>query len=275
MTSDAPVKPAETSAHHAVDVPAMNIEAVKSIYKFEMARFFRTWMQSVLSPVISTSLYFVVFGAAIGSRITEIEGVTYGAFIVPGLIMLMILTQSVSNGSFGIFFPKFLGTIYELLSAPVSAMEIVLGYVGAAASKSLILGVIVLLTAGFFVPIRIDHPLWMLFFLVSTAVAFSLLGFIIGIVVKGMDQLQVVPLLIIMPLTFLGGVFYPLSVLPPLWHTISLFNPIVYLISGFRWSFYSVADVDVAISLGMTVGFLAIELAIVAWIFRTGYRIKT
>jgi ABC-2 type transport system permease protein len=275
MTSDAPVKPAETSAHAAVDVPAMNIEAVKSIYKFEMARFFRTWMQSVLSPVISTSLYFVVFGAAIGSRITEIEGVTYGAFIVPGLIMLMILTQSVSNGSFGIFFPKFLGTIYELLSAPVSAMEIVLGYVGAAASKSLILGVIVLLTAGFFVPIRIDHPLWMLFFLVSTAVAFSLLGFIIGIVVKGMDQLQVVPLLIIMPLTFLGGVFYPLSVLPPLWQTISLFNPIVYLISGFRWSFYSVADVDVAISLGMTVGFLAIELMIVAWIFRTGYRIKT
>jgi ABC-2 type transport system permease protein len=275
MTSDAPVKPAETSARPAVEVPAMNLEAVKSIYKFEMARFFRTWMQSVLSPVISTSLYFVVFGAAIGSRITEVEGVTYGAFIVPGLIMLMILTQSVSNGSFGIFFPKFLGTIYELLSAPVSAMEIVLGYVGAAASKSLVLGVIVLLTAGLFVPIRIDHPLWMLFFLVSTAVAFSLLGFIIGIVVKGMDQLQVVPLLIIMPLTFLGGVFYPLSVLPPLWQTISLFNPIVYLISGFRWSFYSVADVDVAISVGMTVVFLAIELAIVAWIFRTGYRIKT
>jgi ABC-2 type transport system permease protein len=274
MTSDAPVKTAETSARPIVEAAAINFEAVKSIYRFEMSRFFRTWMQSVLSPVISTSLYFVVFGAAIGSQITEVVGVSYGAFIVPGLIMMMILTQSVANGSFGIFFPKFLGTIYELLSAPVSAIEIVLGYVGAAASKSLVLGVIVLLTAGFFVAIRVDHPLWMLFFLVSTAVAFSLLGFIIGIVVKGMDQLQVVPLLIIMPLTFLGGVFYPLSVLPPFWQTVSLFNPIVYLISGFRWSFYSVADVDVAISIGMTIAFLAVELLIVGWIFRTGYRIK-
>ena len=274
MTSDAPVKPAETPVRPALDVPAMNLEAVKSIYRFEMSRFFRTWMQSVMSPVISTSLYFVVFGAAIGSQITDVEGVSYGAFIVPGLIMMMILTQSVANGSFGIFFPKFLGTIYELLSAPVSAMEIVSGYVGAAASKSLVLGIIVLLTAGFFVAIRIDHPLWMLFFLVSTAVAFSLLGFIIGIVVKGMDQLQVVPLLIIMPLTFLGGVFYPLNVLPPLWQTVSLFNPIVYLISGFRWSFYSVADVDITISIVMTLALLVVELVIVAWIFRTGYRIK-
>ncbi len=272
MTSDAPA--AESSARPVVEAAAINLEAVKSIYRFEMSRFFRTWMQSVLSPVISTSLYFVVFGAAIGSQITEVVGVSYGAFIVPGLIMMMILTQSVANGSFGIFFPKFLGTIYELLSAPVSAMEIVLGYVGAAASKSLVLGVVVLLTAAFFVAIRVDHPLWMLFFLVSTAVTFSLLGFIIGIVVKGMDQLQVVPLLIIMPLTFLGGVFYPLSVLPPLWQTVSLFNPIVYLISGFRWSFYSVADVDVAISIGMTIVFLAVELLIVGWIFRTGYRIK-
>jgi ABC-2 type transport system permease protein len=271
--SDIPAKTSDA----LVQPPAMrmNLEAVKAIYTFEMSRFFRTWIQSVISPVLSTSLYFVVFGAAIGGRIAEVEGVTYGAFIVPGLIMLMILTQSVANGSFGIFFPKFLGTIYELLSAPVSSMEIVLGYVGAAASKSLILGIIVLMTAGFFVPIRIDHPLWMLFFLVATAVAFSLLGFIIGIVVKAMDQLQTVPLLIIMPLTFLGGVFYPLSVLPPFWQTVSLFNPIVYLISGYRWSFYSISDVNIAISLGVTVLFLAIELAIVAWIFRTGYRIKT
>ncbi len=253
----------------------MNLQAIKAIYWFEMARTIRTWIQSIISPVISTSLYFVVFGSAIGSRITEIDGVSYGAFIVPGLIMLMILTQSVSNGSFGIFFPKFLGTIYELLSAPVSAMEIVFGYVGAAASKSLILGIIVLLTAGFFVPIRIDHPVWMLFFLVATAVTFSLLGFIIGILVKGMDQLQTVPLLIITPLTFLGGTFYSLSVLPPFWHTVSLFNPIVYLISGFRWSFYGISDVNVGISLGATLAFLAVELAIVAWIFRTGYRLKS
>jgi ABC-2 type transport system permease protein len=252
----------------------MNWRAILAIYKFEMARTWRTPLGSILSPVISTSLYFVVFGAAIGSRIQEVNGVDYGAFIVPGLIMMMIVTQSVSNGSFGIFFPKFLGTIYELLSAPVSSMEIVLGYVGAAASKSLLLGLIVLLTAGFFVPIRIDHPMWMLFFLVATAVAFSLLGFIIGIVVKGMDHLQTVPLLIIMPLSFLGGVFYPLNVLPPVWQVVSLFNPIVYLISGFRWSFYGVADVQIGISLGATLAVLLVELAIVAWIFRTGYRIK-
>ena len=252
----------------------MNFEAIKAIYKFEMARTFRTPLQSIISPVISTSLYFVVFGAAIGSRITEIEGVSYGAFIVPGLIMLMILTQSVSNGSFGIFFPKFLGTIYELLSAPVSYLEIVVGYVGAAATKSLILGVLVLATAGFFVPLRIDHPLWMLLFLVLTAVTFSLVGFIIGILAKGMEQLQTVPLLIITPLTFLGGTFYSLSVLPPFWQTVSYFNPVVYLISGFRWSFYGVADVNVAVSLGITLAFLAACLVIIAWIFRTGYRLK-
>ena len=252
----------------------MNFEAIKAIYKFEMARTFRTPLQSIISPVISTSLYFVVFGAAIGSRITEIEGVSYGAFIVPGLIMLMILTQSVSNGSFGIFFPKFLGTIYELLSAPVSYLEIVVGYVGAAATKSLILGVLVLATAGFFVPLRIDHPLWMLLFLVLTAATFSLVGFIIGILAKGMEQLQTVPLLIITPLTFLGGTFYSLSVLPPFWQTVSYFNPVVYLISGFRWSFYGVADVNVALSLGITLAFLAACLVIIAWIFRTGYRLK-
>jgi ABC-2 type transport system permease protein len=252
----------------------MNFEAIKAIYKFEMARTFRTPMQSIISPVISTSLYFIVFGAAIGSRITEIEGVSYGAFIVPGLIMLMILTQSVSNGSFGIFFPKFLGTIYELLSAPVSYLEIVIGYVGAAATKSLILGVLVLATAGFFVPLRIDHPVWMLVFLVLTAVTFSLVGFIIGILAKGMEQLQTVPLLIITPLTFLGGTFYSLGVLPPFWQTVSLFNPVVYLISGFRWSFYGIADVNVAISLGITLAFLAACLVITAWIFRTGYRLK-
>lgn len=252
----------------------MNFEAIKAIYKFEMARTFRTPMQSIISPVISTSLYFIVFGAAIGSRITEIEGVSYGTFIVPGLIMLMILTQSVSNGSFGIFFPKFLGTIYELLSAPVSYLEIVIGYVGAAATKSLILGVLVLATAGFFVPLRIDHPLWMLLFLVLTAVTFSLVGFIIGILAKGMEQLQTVPLLIITPLTFLGGTFYSLSVLPPVWQTVSYFNPVVYLISGFRWSFYGIADVNVAISLGMTLAFLTACLVIIAWIFRTGYRLK-
>ncbi len=252
----------------------MNFEAIKAIYKFEMARTFRTPLQSIISPVISTSLYFVVFGAAIGSRITEIEGVSYGAFIVPGLIMLMILTQSVSNGSFGIFFPKFLGTIYELLSAPVSYLEIIIGYVGAAATKSLILGVLVLATAGFFVPLRIDHPLWMLLFLVLTAVTFSLVGFIIGILAKGMEQLQTVPLLIITPLTFLGGTFYSLSVLPPFWQAVSYFNPVVYLISGFRWSFYGIADVNVAISLGITLAFLAACLVIIGWIFRTGYRLK-
>ncbi|MHB1111322.1 MAG: ABC transporter permease [Devosia sp.] len=250
------------------------MEAVKAIYKFEMARTFRTPLQSIISPVISTSLYFIVFGAAIGARVTEIEGVSYGAFIVPGLIMLMILTQSVSNGSFGIFFPKFLGTIYELLSAPVSSLETVIGYVGAAASKSLILGVLVLATAGFFVPLRIDHPVWMLVFLVLTAVTFSLVGFIIGIWAKGMEQLQTVPLLIITPLTFLGGTFYSLGVLPPFWQAVSLFNPVVYLISLFRWSFYSISDVNIGVSLAMAAAFLAVCLGIVAWMFRTGYRLK-
>jgi ABC-2 type transport system permease protein len=253
----------------------MNIEAIKAIYKFEMARTFRTPLQSIISPVISTSLYFIVFGAAIGSRITEIEGVSYGAFIVPGLIMLMLLTQSVSNASFGIFFPKFLGTIYELLSAPVSSLEIATGYVGAAATKSIIIGAIVLATAGFFVPLRIEHPVWMVGFLLLTAVTFSLVGFIIGIWAKGMEQLQTVPLLIITPLTFLGGSFYSIKVLPEFWQTVSLFNPVVYLVSGFRWSFYGVADVHVGISLGMTLFFLVVCLAIVAWIFRTGYRLKT
>ncbi|WP_332688353.1 ABC transporter permease [Devosia sp.] len=252
----------------------MNVEAIKAIYKFEMARTFRTPLQSIISPVISTSLYFIVFGAAIGSRITEIEGVSYGAFIVPGLIMLMLLTQSVSNASFGIFFPKFLGTIYELLSAPVSSLEITIGYVGAAATKSIIIGAIVLATAGFFVPLRIDHPFSMLAFLVLTAVTFSLVGFIIGIWAKGMEQLQTVPLLIITPLTFLGGSFYSIKVLPEFWQTVSLFNPVVYLVSGFRWSFYSISDVDVGISLGMTLLFLVVCLGIVAWIFRTGYRLK-
>lgn len=253
----------------------MNFEAIKAIYKFEMARTFRTPLQSLISPVISTSLYFVVFGAAIGSRITEIEGVSYGAFILPGLIMLMILTQSVANGSFGIYFPKFLGTIYELLSAPVSSFETVVGYVGAAATKSIILGVLVLITAAFFIPIRIDHPFWMMAFLVLTAVTFSLVGFIIGIWAKGMEQLQTVPLLIITPLTFLGGTFYSLSVLPPFWQAVSLFNPVVYLISGFRWAFYGISDVDITISVAVTLGFLAICLGIVSWMFRTGYRLKS
>jgi ABC-2 type transport system permease protein len=253
----------------------MNIYAVRAIYLFEMARTGRTLMQSILSPVISTALYFVVFGAAIGTRITEIEGVSYGAFIVPGLIMLMLLTQSVSNASFGIYFPKFVGTIYEILSAPISYIEIVLGYVGAAATKSIILGLIVLATAGLFVPLRIAHPFWMLAFLVLTAVSFSLFGFIIGIWADGFEKLQVIPLLILTPLTFLGGTFYSLSVLPPFWQTVTLFNPLVYLISGFRWSFYGVADVSVEVSLAATLGFLAVCLAIVWWIFKTGYRLKS
>ena len=253
----------------------MNLSAVRAIYTYEMARTGRTLMQSILSPVISTSLYFVVFGAAIGSRIPEIEGVTYGAFIVPGLIMLLLLTQSVANASFGIYFPKFVGTIYEILSAPISYIEIVLGYVGAAASKSIILGVIILATAGLFVPLRIDHPLWMLAFLVLTAVTFSLFGFIIGIWADGFEKLQVIPLLIITPLTFLGGTFYSVNVLPPFWQTVTLLNPLVYLISGFRWSFYGTADVGVGMSLAMTLGFLLICLAVAAWIFRTGYRLKS
>jgi len=253
----------------------MNIYAIRSIYMFEMARTWRTLMQSIISPVISTSLYFVVFGAAIGSRIPQVDGISYGAFIVPGLIMLSLLTQSVSNASFGIYFPKFTGTIYELLSAPVSYLEIVVSYVGAAASKSIILGVIILATACLFVPLHIDHPFWMVLFLVLTAVTFSLFGFIIGIWADGFEKLQLVPLLIITPLTFLGGSFYSTNILPPFWKAVSLFNPVVYLISGFRWSFYSVADVSVAVSLTMTLLFLAGFLAVVAWIFKTGYRLKS
>ncbi|MEO8739124.1 MAG: ABC transporter permease [Casimicrobiaceae bacterium] len=253
----------------------MNLHAVRAIYGFEMARARRTLMQSVISPVISTSLYFVVFGAAIGSRIQEIGGISYGAFIVPGLIMLSLLTQSVSNASFGIYFPKFTGTIYEFLSAPVSFVEILLSYVGAAATKSIILGVIILVTAALFVPLQILHPAWMLLFMVLTAVTFSLLGFVIGIWADGFEKLQVVPLLIITPLTFLGGSFYSIDILPPFWQKVTLLNPVVYLVSGFRWSFYGIADVSVGISLAMTVVFLAILLATVAWIFKTGYRLKT
>ena len=252
----------------------MNWHAVRAIYYFEMARTGRTLMQSIVSPVLSTSLYFVVFGAAIGSRITEIDGVPYGAFIVPGLIMLTLLTQSTANASFGIYFPKFTGTIYELLSAPISYFEIVLGYVGAAATKSIILGLIILATAFFFVPIRIEHPLWMVGFLVLTAVSFSLFGFIIGIWADGFEKLQIIPLLVITPLTFLGGSFYSISVLPPIWQTVTLFNPVVYLVSGFRWSFFGNADVGVEISLAATLFFLALCLTIVWWIFRTGYKLK-
>ncbi len=252
----------------------MNLQAIRAIYTFEMARTGRTLLQSIVSPVISTSLYFVVFGAAIGSRITDIDGVSYGAFIVPGLIMLSLLTESISNASFGIYFPKFVGTIYELLSAPVSVMEIIIAYVGAAATKSIILGLIILVTAGLFVPLRIAHPVWMLAFLVLTAVTFSLFGFIIGIWADGFEKLQLVPLLILTPLTFLGGTFYSIGVLPPVWQTVALLNPIVYLISGFRWSFFESADVSVALSLGMTLAFLAICLAVTGWIFKTGYRLK-
>jgi len=252
----------------------MNLPAVRAIYLFEMARTGRTLMQSIVSPVLSTSLYFVVFGAAIGSRIPEIEGVSYGSFIVPGLIMMMLLTQSTANASFGIYFPRFTGTIYELLSAPISSMEIVLGYVGAAATKSIILGLIILATSGLFVSIRIDHPVWMLVFLLLTAVTFSLLGFIIGLWADGFEKLQVVPLLVITPLSFLGGSFYSINVLPPVWQKIALFNPVVYLISGFRWSFFGVADVSVGVSLAMTLVFFAVCLAVIGWMFRTGYRLK-
>ena len=252
----------------------MNLFAVRAIFRFEMARTWRTVMQSVISPVISTSLYFVVFGAAIGSRIPEVEGVSYGAFIVPGLIMLSLLTQSISNASFGIYFPKFSGTIYELLSAPVSPLEVVVSYVGAAATKSIMLGLIILATSALFVPLRVAHPFWMLLFLVLTSVTFSLVGFIIGIWADGFEKLQVVPLLIITPLTFLGGSFYSIAMLPPFWQKVALFNPVVYLISGFRWSFYGIADVSLGLSLGMTAVFLAIALFIVSWIFRTGYRLK-
>ena len=253
----------------------MNLYAIRAIYSFEMARTRRTLMQSIISPVISTALYFVVFGAAIGTRIEEVEGIGYGAFLVPGLIMLSLLTQSVSNASFGIYFPRFTGTIYELLSAPVSYFEIVVSYVGAAATKSVILGLIILATAAFIVPIRIEHPVWMLLFLVLTSVTFSLLGFIIGIWADGFEKLQLIPLLVITPLTFLGGSFYSIDMLPPAWQTVSLFNPVVYLVSGFRWSFYGIADVSVGVSLAMTGVFLAVSLVVVAWIFRTGYRLKT
>ena len=252
----------------------MNFRAVRAIYKFEMSRTLRTLLQSVVSPVVSTSLYFVVFGSAIGSRITQVEGVSYGTFIVPGLMMLSVLTQSITNASFGIYFPKFVGTIYEILSAPVSYIEIVLGYVGAAATKSIIVGLIILATAGLFVPLHIHHPVWMLVFLILTSVTFSLFGFIIGIWADGFEKLQMIPLLVITPLTFLGGSFYSISMLPSGWQTIALFNPVVYLISGFRWSFYEIADVSVAVSIGMTLGFLAICMVIVWWIFKTGYRLK-
>jgi ABC-2 type transport system permease protein len=253
----------------------MNWPAIRAIYGFEMHRAFRTLLQSIVAPVISTSLYFVVFGAAIGGRITSVDGVPYGAFIVPGLIMLTLLTQSIANASFGIYFPRFSGTIYEILSAPISAVEIVAGYVGAAATKSIMLGLIILATSALFVPLRIEHPFVMVLFLVLTAVTFSLFGFVIGLWADGFEKLQLVPLLIVTPLTFLGGSFYSIDMLPPLWRAVSLVNPVVYLISGFRWSFYGHSDVNPAVSLGMAVVFLVACLAAVAWIFRTGYRLKS
>jgi ABC-2 type transport system permease protein len=252
----------------------MNTHAISAIYRFEMARTGRTLVQSILSPVISTSLYFVVFGSAIGSRMTEIDGISYGAFIVPGLMMLSILTESISNASFGIYMPKWAGTIYELLSAPVSTLEILIGYVGAAATKSIILGTLILGTARVFVPFEIAHPLWMVGFLVLTSVTFSLFGFILGVWATGWEKLQVIPILIVTPLTFLGGSFYSIDMLPPFWQKVTLFNPVVYLISGFRWSFYGVSDVSVGISLVMTLGFMAACFAAIAWIFKTGYNLK-
>ncbi len=252
----------------------MNFYAIRAIYKFEMARTFRTLLQSVVSPVVSTSLYFVVFGGAIGSRIAEIDGVSYGAFIVPGLIMLSLLTQSIMNASFGIYFPKFIGTIYEILSAPISSLEIVIGYVGAAATKSVMLGLITLGTAALFVPLHIAHPFWMLGFLALTSITFSLFGFIIGIWAKSFEQLQIIPMLIVTPLAFLGGSFYSIEMLPPFWRTISLANPVVYLVSGFRWSFFGTSDVAIEVSLAITLLFLIACLGIVAWIFKTGYRLK-
>jgi ABC-2 type transport system permease protein len=258
-----------------VSVPAFNRHGVLAIYRLEMARALRTLLQSLLTPVITTSLYFVVFGAAIGSRMTEVHGVPYGAFIVPGLIMLTLFTESLSNASFGIYFPKFTGTIYEILSAPVSSLEIVLAYVGAATTKSIALGLIILITATFYIPIHILHPLWMIAFLVLTAATFSLFGFIIGVWANSFEQLQFIPMLVMTPLTFLGGAFYSIDMLPAAWRTVTLFNPVVYLISGFRWSFYGNADVSVAISLAATLGFFVAGLAVVVWIFRTGYRLKT
>ena len=252
----------------------MNIHAIKAIYIFELARTWRTLMQSIASPVLSTSLYFIVFGSAIGSRMVEIDGISYGAFIVPGLIMLSLLTESISNASFGIYMPKFTGTMYEILSAPISAMEIVVGFVGAAATKSIILGLIILATARLFVDFTIVHPVWMLGFLVLTSVTFSLFGFIIGVWADGFEKLQVIPMMIVTPLTFLGGSFYSIHMLPPLWQTITLFNPVVYLISGFRWSFYGVADVNVGISLGMITLFMLVCLFLVWLIFKTGYKVK-
>jgi ABC-2 type transport system permease protein len=253
----------------------MNVHAIRAIYRFEMARTFRTITQSIASPVLSTSLYFVVFGSAIGSRMGEVGGVSYGAFIIPGLIMLALLNESISNASFGIYLPKWSGTIYELLSAPVSPLEVVIGYVGAAATKSVMLGVLILATARVFVPYEIAHPLWMAVFLLLTSVTFSLFGFVIGLWADDFQKLQVIPLMIVTPLTFLGGAFYSINMLPPVWQTITLFNPVVYLISGFRWSFYGVADVNVVLSAGMTLGFLALCLVAVYWVFRTGYKLKS
>jgi ABC-2 type transport system permease protein len=258
-----------------VSAPAFNRHGVWALYKFEMDRAMRTLMQSLLTPVITTSLYFVVFGAAIGGRMTQVHGVPYGAFIVPGLIMLTLFTESISNASFGIYFPKFTGTIYEILSAPVSSLEIVLAYVGAATTKSIALGLIILITATFYIPIQILHPLWMVAFLLLTAATFSLFGFIIGIWANSFEQLAFIPMLVMTPLTFLGGAFYSIDMLPPAWRTVTLFNPVVYLISGFRWSFYGSADVSVAVSLAATLGFFLAGLAVVIWIFRTGYRLKT
>jgi len=255
-------------------VPAFNRHGVAAIYRFEMARFFRTLLQSLITPVITTSLYFVVFGSAIGSRMARVDGVSYGAFIVPGLIMLSLFTTSISNASFGIYFPKFTGTIYELLSAPISFVEMIVAYVGAAATKSIILGLIILGTSAFFVPVHIAHPLWMAAFLILTATTFSVFGFVIGVWAKGFEQLQLVPMLIVTPLTFLGGAFYSIDMLPPGWRTVALANPVVYLISGFRWSFYGTADVAVGVSLAMTLAFLGVLLGIVGWMFKTGYRLK-
>ncbi|MEM6616744.1 MAG: ABC transporter permease [Pseudomonadota bacterium] len=252
----------------------MNLIGVWTIYAYEMHRAWRTVFQSIISPVISTSLYFVVFGAAIGSRIEDVEGVSYGSFLVPGLVMLSLLTQSITNAAFGIFFPKFIGTIYETLSAPVSAFEIVLGYVGAAATKSIILGLIILATASLFVPLQVNHPFWMLTFLILTALTFAMFGFLIGIWAENFEQLQFIPLLIVTPLVFLGGSFYSISMLPPVWQTVTLFNPVLYLVSGFRWSFYGIADVNVGISLAMVILFMALCMTGIWWIFRTGYKIK-